>query len=1154
MCRFYLLLFLIFTSSILSGQYNALKIKTAVADPAENSVLATGKWYKIKVTHRGIFRLSYEDLTGMGITNPDQVRIFGNGGAMLPLMNGDSRYDDLVENAIYMNKGSDGIFNQGDFILFYAEGPVTWRYNTSTQMFEHTLHEYSSASYYFITTEAGIAKKILPRAALSGSADLQVNEFDDYSYHEKNRINFIKSGRQWFGEKIDYASFDSTFTFSHLITSVPVKIKLNVVSRSAYVRYFTLAINNQVLGSIDLPACSLENKTGIYAYQKARIYSFSATSDAIPVKLTYNKTYGDDQGYLDYITVNVRRQLYLTSDGLFFRDKSIAGSGQIARYSVENCNSETEIWDITNPLDIVKVPASLAGNTLSFTDSTNVLKEYVAINPGAMIEKPEINSDLEDVGFIDNQNLHGISSQDLLIVTNPLFKEAADSIAEFHRYNDNLRVVVVTTDQIYNEFSSGAPDVSAVRDFARLIYNKGTGPENRLRYLLLVGDGSYNNASKAQGNSNFILTYQSQNSLNVEVSYVSDDFFGFMDDGEGGSASMENYHLELGVGRLPVKNADEAMALYRKIKNYNTYKNKGDWQNNILFAADDENGNMHLNQANGLATWIDNNYPEFSIKKVFIDAYPQIVSTMGARYPDANRIICNNIEKGLLIFNYTGHGGELGLADEQILMREDLQNLRNPDHLPLFITATCEFSRFDDLTREDDGTILESTSAGEYSILNPNGGSIALLTTTRIVFSTENNELNEIFYQIALSRNTDGSHKTLGDMIRMTKNVLGSNRNKLNFILLGDPALKLAIPNQTVITDSVNHVAAYEPVDTLKAFSKIRITGHIEDDERNLMSSFNGIIYPSVYDKNKTITTLANDNDAPPVQFSTREDLLYKGKASVVNGRFTFEFMVPKDITYNYGNGRITYFSYNSTNDANGEYSNFLIGGTNRSAEPDLQGPEISLFLNDENFRNQGISSPKPVIFAKINDESGINTTGNGIGHDITGVIDGDELSPVVMNEYFQTELDVFTSGTLTYPMANLTEGMHTLKVKVWDIFNNSSEQLIEFKVVAGDRIIISKVSNYPNPARDHTTFAFEHNSSGEDLNVTIYIYDLEGRLVSSYSDHLTTTGFNTVLSQWDLKDMNGNLLKQGIYPYRIRIADSEGNFADSYQKLVIIR
>jgi hypothetical protein len=771
-----------------------------------------------------------------------------------------------------------------------------------------------------------------------------------------------------------------------------------------------------------------------------------------------------------------------------------------------------------------------------------------------MIEKPEINSDLEDVGFIDNQNLHGISSQDLLIVTNPLFKEAADSIAEFHRYNDNLRVVVVTTDQIYNEFSSGAPDVSAVRDFARLIYNKGTGPENRLRYLLLVGDGSYNNASKAQGNSNFILTYQSQNSLNVEVSYVSDDFFGFMDDGEGGSASMENYHLELGVGRLPVKNADEAMALYRKIKNYNTYKNKGDWQNNILFAADDENGNMHLNQANGLATWIDNNYPEFSIKKVFIDAYPQIVSTMGARYPDANRIICNNIEKGLLIFNYTGHGGELGLADEQILMREDLQNLRNPDHLPLFITATCEFSRFDDLTREDDGTILESTSAGEYSILNPNGGSIALLTTTRIVFSTENNELNEIFYQIALSRNTDGSHKTLGDMIRMTKNVLGSNRNKLNFILLGDPALKLAIPNQTVITDSVNHVAAYEPVDTLKAFSKIRITGHIEDDERNLMSSFNGIIYPSVYDKNKTITTLANDNDAPPVQFSTREDLLYKGKASVVNGRFTFEFMVPKDITYNYGNGRITYFSYNSTNDANGEYSNFLIGGTNRSAEPDLQGPEISLFLNDENFRNQGISSPNPVIFAKINDESGINTTGNGIGHDITGVIDGDELSPVVMNEYFQTELDVFTSGTLTYPMANLTEGMHTLKVKVWDIFNNSSEQLIEFKVVAGDRIIISKVSNYPNPARDHTTFAFEHNSSEEDLNVTIYIYDLEGRLVSSYSDHLTTTGFNTVLSQWDLKDMNGNLLKQGIYPYRIRIADSEGNFADSYQKLVIIR
>ena len=1143
-----------FLSSLVAAQNSTLFKNYTTTEPAQNSVLASGKWFKIKINQSGIYRLAYEDIVNMGFSDPGQVKIFGNGGRMLPLMNNVPRYDDLIENTIYMNKGSDEIFNQGDYILFYGQGPVAWNFNTSNSMFEHQVNLYSEAAYYFVTTDVGEGLKVTSAEAISGTPATEITTFDDYSYREKNKYNLLESGRQWLGDKIDYSPFDSTFNFTNLVTTSPVKVKLQVVSRSDKIKNFSL-YHDSLVGTVSVQKIEdLTNKTGIQAYQSSAIINFPSSSDQVNLIITYNKTGSEDQGYIDFMTLNTRRKLTLVNDALFFRDRTIAGTGVVARYTIDNCNAQTQIWDITDPFRIKRIPAELSLNKLSFSDSANMLKEYVALNPGAAFPKPMITPNSVDIGVVLNQDLHGIGPYTMLIVSNPLFIEAADSIAEFHRQHDNMSVFVATTEQIFNEFSSGATDVSAIRDFARLIYNSATGEHNILKYLLLIGDGSYNNILRSTGNPNFIPTYQSANSLNAAFSYVSDDFFGLMDENEGGHEFMENYSLDLGVGRLPVKTEEEAISLYRKIKNYNTYKNKGDWQNNILFAADDQDYNLHMKQANGLADWVDNNHPQYAIKKVLIDAYPQASTSIGTRYPDAKRIITSNIEKGLLIFNYTGHGGENGLADEEILMREDIEQLTNLHKLPLFITATCEFSRFDDLTNEEDGTLIERTSAGELSILNPNGGSIALITTTRIVYSSENHELNTRFYQFALARDPDGNLYTLGDVMKMTKNILGDSRNKLNFILLGDPALKLAIPGHTVVTDSINHVAVSDPIDTLKAFSRIVVTGHIENDEYQFMDNFNGLVYPSVFDKKKTITTLANDQFTSPMQFTTREDLLFKGKASVTNGRFSFEFLVPRDITYNYGNGRIIYYSYNQDIDANGEFSGFIIGGTDTSTEIDMEGPDISLYLNDEYFNNQGITNTNPVIYAKIQDESGINTIGNGIGHDITGVVDEIVTDPVVMNDYFESDLDNYTSGTLSYPMVNLSEGVHTLRLKVWDVYNNSSEQTIEFRVISDGRIIISKAGNYPNPARDHTAFSFEHNKAGEELKVTITVYDMEGRLVSSFEDMIIASGFNSTLSEWDLTDTNGNMLKQGIYPYRIRLSDSNGLYTDSYQKLVVIR
>ncbi len=1121
------------------------------AEPAGSSVLATGKWYKIKIKSTGIYRLTYEDLVSMGFSDPGNISVFGNGGRMLPLMNNVARYDDLIERPVYMSKGADGIFNQGDYLLFYGEGPVTWNYYPDAGMFLHKVHEYSNATYYFIT-DGGQKLRITERPQLTGSHTAESVNFVDYNYYDKPRFNVLESGRQWFSNRLNIKPFDTTFSFPGILTSSTVRVKVGVAGRSEVKRTFPLKQNNSTIGTLTTNPIILTNKTGAYADGAEGYFSFVPAGDKVNLNLTFTRAGASDEGYLDYITLNARRRLSFTGDFMFFRDTTRLGSTSVVRYTIENCTSQTEIWDITNPFQIVKVPAVLNGSSLRFTDSTRSLHEYVVLNTGAVFPKPLFNSDEPDLGIVPSQNLHGLGSYDMLIITHPDFIAAADSIAEFHMTKDGLTVYTATTDQVYNEFSSGARDVSAIRDFAKMMYDRGGA--NKLKYLLLVGDGSYYNLSSNNKISGYIPTYQSEQSLNAASSYVSDDFFGYMEFHEGGSNFMETYTMDIGVGRLPVKTAGEALDIYRKIKNYNRAENKGDWQNNILFAGDDQDGNLHMNQANQLATWVESTHPDYAVKKVFLDAYPQVSSSTGTRYPDANRIIRNNFEKGLLIFNYTGHGGELGLADEQILMREDLSALKNFNNLPLFITATCEFSRFDDLAHTENGELTESTSAGEYSILNPNGGSIALVSTTRVVWSGENHQLNTRLLQIALNRDENGNYRTLGEIVRLTKNALGSSKNKLNFILLGDPALKLAIPSYKVVTDSVNSYPADQKTDTLKAFSKVVITGHIEDQEQNMLTTYNGILIPSVYDKQKTVTTLANDIGALPMQFTVTEDLLFKGRTSIKNGKFRFEFNIPKDITYNYGNGKISYYSTNNESDAKGSFSGFVIGGTNEQAQPDNEGPVITLYLNDQYFNDKGITSQNPVIYAEISDESGINTIGNGIGHDIIGIIDDDRTNPVVMNDFFESSLDDNTSGTLIYPMFALSEGMHSLRVKVWDIYNNSSEAVIEFRVISDNRIVITRVGNYPNPASDHTSFVFEHNQAGKELNATITIFDMSGRIIYTYNETISAGGFNSVLPQWDLRDMYGNPLMPGIYPYQIRITDGEGSYAEGYQKLVVVR
>jgi hypothetical protein len=1119
---------------------------------SENSILASGEWYKIRIPASGIYKLTYKELAGMGMSNLSDLRIYGNGGSQLPFMNNESRPDDLLENAIYMEKGSDGIFNSGDYILFYGEGPVKWEYNAGNNLFIHSIHDYAIASYYYLTTSLGQGKKIETTAGITDPATHNVTTFNDHKYHERNIFNLVGSGRRWFGAKIENAAFDTAFVFPDIDLTVPVRLKVKVASRAASQRVITVRSNNNVIDQIAIDGLKMTNFTGTFAKLNSdNIISFTAEGESVDINIYYDKKAQSDEGWLDYIILNARRMIRLHDVPLFFRDIESVGKGNIAQFNISNAGSSTIVWDITDIHNICRVSTALNGTTSSFRRLADTLREYVAFNSTGTFLTPVIDN---ETLAVENQNLHAVGPHNMIIVTHPDFLAEAEELAEFHRTVDNLSVYVTTSDRIYNEFSSGQPDVSAIRDFVKMIYDRSYNSSDSLRYLLLFGDGSYNNFSSSPGNPNHILTYQSEYSMGFSGSYVTDDFFGFLDDDEGGSDDMKEYYMDIGVGRLTVKTREEAQGVLNKIKNYNTGENMTDWRNVLCFMGDDgEDGNgiTHMNHANKLADTIRKYHPEYTVKKLLLDAYQQVTTSTGPRYPDVHNAIIDNFNSGMLIFNYNGHGSENGITKEIVLQINDIKGLKNKNRLPLLITATCEFSRFDNLSDEE-GEISERTSAGEEALLNPEGGAIALFSTTRVVFAERNFELNQEFYNHVFNRDHNGNKYRLGDIVKMCKNAKENEENKLNFVLLGDPALKLAYPEYKIITDSINDISVSEELDTLKAFSRIKVSGHVAYIDSTFKDNFNGFVYPSVFDKPQNITTLGNDN-IEKFTFEVQENILYKGKATVSDGKFSFSFIVPKDISYNIGKGKICYYAEDSVIDANGYFNRMFVGGTSDISVYDNNGPDIELYLNNDKFKKGGITDKNPVIYAVINDENGINTVGNGIGHDIIGVLDENISELIVLNDYYHADVDKYNSGTVIYQMNDLTGGSHSLRVKVWDIFNNSAEQTIEFIVRESDDIILERVYNYPNPVTDYTIFQFEHNKPYNKLKVTVDIFDLSGRLIFTISNEEQSAGYRSESIYWDGKNMNGEKLSKGIYPFRVRVETDDGRVAEKFEKLLIM-
>ncbi|MDR1584731.1 MAG: type IX secretion system sortase PorU, partial [Prevotellaceae bacterium] len=1110
---------------------------------AESSALKQGKFFKIRVSENGIYKLTNKDLSDMGVS-PQNVRIFGYGGAELPRDITKPKIDDLPEVAVW--EGSD-------YILFYAQGVNKWSYDASgsQKKFTHTLNSYSQYGYYFVTSGAGTGKRIQQGTAPNPGASTvhEVSEFTDYQVHEKEERVIIKSGRDFFGEIFDAAlSCDFSFNFPNLVQEAnSVNVRLSVAATSLVASSFSLKLNDSSQErTLPVPQTSSGDN-----YDKGRQaetnFSFSPVAEGkLDFTLKYNRIIFSAKGYLNFMEVNARRKLMMSGDAMPFRNVDNTGTGTFNRYTLSNASENIEIWDVTDRQNIQRVPAGREGQTLTFLSSNDSQKEYVALNPAASYSRPYI------VGEIANQNLHGLPQVDLLIITHPDFRDEANELAKAHREYNNMLVEVVTTEQVYNEFSSGTPDASAYRWIMKMFYDRAAVEGNYPQNLLLFGKGSYDNrnlfANETNG-TNLILTVQGDNLTHRIQSFITDDYFAYMEDKD---ASISTMQMAFGVGRFPIITKQQAKDVVAKNIAYIKNEDKGAWKNQLCFVADDGDKTLHVGQANQLATYLSNNYKSYQIHKVYMDAYVQQKTASGERYPLAKDRLHNLIRSGLFYLNYTGHAGAHGWTGEQILTKVDISGLSNK-YLPLCFAATCDFILFDN-------SII---SSGEEMLLNPVGGAIGVISAARVVYASNNFNLNNEFNNHLL-RKENQEHLTVGDMLRRAKNgVIDSN--KLSYVLIGNPALKLTYPTRyNIRTTQINDNTSLGN-DSLGALSINTIKGAVFDEKGDsIVTDFNGTVSLALYDKEQQITTLNNDGEFDAVTgkpytytYADRPNMLFSGKAEVKEGEFSISVMIPKDIKYNYGSGRINYYAQDADNEnknnyeAQGYFENFTIGGEQKGVViEDKAGPVIEqIYLNHPGFVSRDKVNETPYFAATVSDENGINTTGSGIGHDMTLTIDNDPNQSHILNSYYEAELDSYKRGSVHYKIPEeLSEGKHVLTYRVWDLLNNSTTVSLDFEVVKGLNPEIYSVLSYPNPASttDIVYFKVVHDRPETVLQFTVDVFDSSGRRI------WTDTQRRTESIDWDLTATNGEKFSTGLYFYRIGITTTEGKLVSKTNKLII--
>ncbi|MEW4925042.1 type IX secretion system sortase PorU [Algibacter sp. 2305UL17-15] len=1130
-----------------------------------NSALSSGDWYKFYIDTTGVFRLSKGFLQGLGVNvntiDPRTLKIYGNGGRMIPYSNSEPYPYDVIENAIKFVGEADGEFNNEDYILFYGQDSKGYDAESNTN-----INCYNDKTYYYVNVSSGPGKRIQAFNQPTGGVDLAINTFEDYQFHEKDIHNIATIGRRWFGERFNLENEQTfNFEFPDLVTSEPVAVKVYTAAVATNSTFMDVKVNGSSVSNLRLGTTS-KTALGAGAFYSGNV---DVTGPKIQVTLTYDNGGNPSAlGYLDYISIEATRQLRFNNRQFQFKNKETVNSSGIGEYTIANASKLSEVWDITDIYNVTNFENTQENDNVTFTATLGEERIYVAVSPSDYFQpKTDANR------TVRNQNIKGTIFQnaqaefqdiDYLIVTPDNMFNQAERLAQINRNQYNLNVKVVGLDEIYNEFSTGNPDIGAIRNLVKYIYDNASTPENRIKYLCLFGDGSYDYKDRIPNNTNIVPSWHAYNSFNLTNSYISDDFFGMMDDNEGTMRTSDL--LDIAVGRIIADTPQRAKELVDKIESYYIKEAFGSWRNNYIVVSDDVDDDWEgilQETTDDIGNEVTENKPFINVVKLHLDAFQQESSAGGDSYPKVTEELSNAIDNGALVVNYFGHGGEDGLASERILLKPNIEEFRNVCKLNCFVTVTCEFTKFDNPFRQ---------TAGEFTYWKKDAGAISLITTTRQIFVnfgiTFNTALGE--YLFSFSDNDtfpDHEYPTMAEALRLTKidnRISFSSQRRLVFFI-GDPAMKLAFPKPNVRLTHLNDVPIAQATDTLKALGRVKLAGEVTNVNGEVISDYNGVVSTTIYDKFIDRQTLANDNtrtggELIKLDFKTLGEIIFRGKASVANGEFEFDFVVPKDISIPVGLGKVSFYAKNEQlqlDQTGANITDVKIGGVNENAEEDNVGPVITMYMNDENFVSGGITNESPTLLAKLEDDNGINTA-SGIGHDIVAIIDGDETNPFVLNDYYETELDDYQKGTVSFPFRDLEPGLHTLTLKAWDVYNNSSISELQFVVFDKDQeLVINNVLNYPNPFVNYTEFWFNHNSS-EPLDVSIQVFTVSGKLVRTLNG-ITTGGVKATSSLskdivWDGRDDFGDKIGKGVYIYKLTVKSNLLNKkVEKIEKLVIL-
>ena len=1124
----------------------------------DSSVLNNGKWAKVGVVDQGIYSLTPQDLESLGLgSSPfdsEKIGIYGRTSGILPEVNAISREVDLLPLRILLEDGNDGEFSGSDRIYFFGESPHNWEYDSNLNKYEFKKNVYGDEQIYFVTSTEG-GERIQASPQLSGSAEI-IDRYIHLAHHELDNQNLVGSGRQWFGELFDFTlSRDISLGLDALDSLSIAQFQARAVGRSSVAgTRLEMSSGQGFFGALTFGAVSSSSGADYVDGSYLKVDQSYSSGNWGVVNLSFDRSVNPSaSAWLDYINVN--------ADSPFrWRQKSMVWNFPSRDTAVVQANlswvtgglaDNGQVWNVTKPLSPTKV------QTISFFQNGNA--NWGIKMPGDSAQKIAIfqlgnTASPNLLGSIQNQNLRALESIDYVIVSPEHLLSEAQRLAEFHNLNGDLRTMAVDVQKIYNEFSSGVQDITAIKDFLRHLWKKAPQEEDRPEFLLLFGDASYDFKNRIVPNTNQIPIYQSQKSFSLYSSFSTDDFYGFMDDDEGNNLRAKK--LDLCIGRIPVNTISEAQSVVNKILSYSHPSNsRGVWRKKVLFVSDDVDAGWEAvltSIPDAIAQRIDTMYPFLDVQKMYSDSYEQNSSSGSQSYPDLRLELIQNINDGNLVTAYVGHGGEVGWSSENILQLNDTKTFNNGNRLPLFITVTCEFSRLDDPLR---------TSAGEHLLLNSSGGAIALLSTTRIVYVDGAATLNDSIFRVVFEKENN-RFKTFGQILRSAKNSTYSS-DKLRFSLLGDPALRLNVPEHNIILDSLNSKylnsgidSAFNHIsDTLKALSYNEMSGHIEDGSNNqLLGGVNGEILITLFDKSTEENTLKNDNEGPIITFDQRKNIAYRGKAKIRNGRFKAQWIMPLDISLDLGKGKFSYYAEFDSSDASGSDQRVWIGGINTEAPVDIEGPIINIFMDDTTFVPGGVTDPSPLGIVKLMDENGINTIGTGIGHDLMGCLDSNWNESFSLNSRYSSDFNTYKRGTATWPFTNLEDGPHKFFVRAWDSYNNISQSSVEFYVTSKDNVQLGDFRIYPNPGFGPFQLDVEHNLKGDSVSVVWSIQQSNGTIV--YSDEWIGVAEDAVFNAnpWTGKGPSGNSLPAGWFIARVDITRlSDGQTVRSAERIILL-